>query len=190
MRINAPNPLLRLPPETAPAPYNQWVMATPTRRDALVTIAGAGLTAPALSAREPYSPQTFSPEDYALLGDLVELMIPESDTPGAKQANAHAIVDAMLADRPAEEAVVKSGLWSLRAIGFSGKPEREQISTLTEYSQSEGSHRKFFETLKSLTVDAYYSTQEGLVQELGYKGNTYLTEFPGCTHDHEIDEAD
>ena len=36
--------------------------------------------------------------------------------------------------------------------------------------------------LKGATVDAYYSTREGLNTELGWNGNTFLTEFKGCTH--------
>ena len=31
-----------------------------------------------------------------------------------------------------------------------------------------------------MTIDGYYTTETGLVQELGYKGNTYLSAFPGC----------
>ena len=165
-------------------------MANPSRRDALVTIAAAGLSATSLKSQQPYTPKAFAPEDYGLLGDLVDLIIPPSDTPGAKEAGVDAIIDQVISDTPSDEAVMKAGMWRLRAIGFQGMPESEQIAILTEYSQSDGDHKTFFETLKSLTIDAYYSTEVGLVDELGYKGNTYLPEFPGCTHDHEIEVAD
>ena len=36
--------------------------------------------------------------------------------------------------------------------------------------------------MKGLTVDGYYTSQAGLTQELGWHGNTFLTEFKGCTH--------
>jgi hypothetical protein len=36
--------------------------------------------------------------------------------------------------------------------------------------------------MKELTIRWYYNSQPGLVQELGFKGNTYRSEFPGCTH--------
>ncbi len=165
-------------------------MANPSRRDALVTIAAAGLSAASLRSQQTYTPKAFAPEDYSLLGELVDLIIPPSDTPGAKQAGVHAIIDEFLNDSPSDEAIIKTGLWRLRVVGFQGMPESKQIAILTEYSQSEGDQKTFFETLKSLTIDAYYSTEIGLVDELGYKGNTYLPEFPGCTHDHEIEVAD
>jgi hypothetical protein len=40
--------------------------------------------------------------------------------------------------------------------------------------------------IKSMTADAYYTSQIGLVQELGYKGNTVLASFPGCDHPEHI----
>ena len=165
-------------------------MANTTRRDALVTIAAAGFSAPVLSAQGPYSPKSFAPEDFELLADLVDLILPPSDTPGAKQAGVHAIIDAGLAHHPADEIIVKAGLWRLRAVGFQAMEQEKQIAILSEYSAADGEPKKFFETLKSLTIDAYYSTEVGLVEELGYKGNTFLAKFPGCTHDHDIEEAD
>jgi hypothetical protein len=38
----------------------------------------------------------------------------------------------------------------------------------------------FFRLLKNLTADGYYTSRVGLVDELGYKGNTVLAEFPSC----------
>jgi hypothetical protein len=39
----------------------------------------------------------------------------------------------------------------------------------------------FFRLLKNLTADGYYTSRVGLVDELGYQGNTILPEFPSCT---------
>jgi len=39
----------------------------------------------------------------------------------------------------------------------------------------------FFRLLKNLTADGYYTSRVGLVDELGYKGNTALPQFPSCT---------
>jgi hypothetical protein len=36
--------------------------------------------------------------------------------------------------------------------------------------------------MKGLTVDGYYTSEAGLKQELGWHGNTFLTEFKGCDH--------
>jgi len=39
---------------------------------------------------------------------------------------------------------------------------------------------RFFRQLKRLTVDAYYTSKIGILEELEYKGNTVLEEFVGC----------
>jgi hypothetical protein len=38
----------------------------------------------------------------------------------------------------------------------------------------------FFRLLKNFTADGYYTSRVGLVDELGYKGNTVLAQFPAC----------
>jgi hypothetical protein len=39
----------------------------------------------------------------------------------------------------------------------------------------------FFRLIKNLTADGYYTSRVGLLDELGYKGNTVLMAFPSCT---------
>lgn len=39
---------------------------------------------------------------------------------------------------------------------------------------------RFFRLLKNLTADGYYTSRIGLVDELGYQGNTALAAFPTC----------
>lgn len=40
---------------------------------------------------------------------------------------------------------------------------------------------RFFRLIKNLTADGYYTSRVGLLQELGYNGNTALSRFPSCT---------
>jgi hypothetical protein len=40
---------------------------------------------------------------------------------------------------------------------------------------------RFFRLIKNLTADGYYTSRVGLLQELGYNGNTALARFPGCS---------
>jgi hypothetical protein len=41
---------------------------------------------------------------------------------------------------------------------------------------------RFFPILKQLTVEAYSLSDVGMTQHFGYRGNTAIQEFPGCTH--------
>jgi hypothetical protein len=40
---------------------------------------------------------------------------------------------------------------------------------------------RLFRLMKNLTADGYYTSRIGLVDELGYTGNTALASFPSCT---------
>jgi hypothetical protein len=39
---------------------------------------------------------------------------------------------------------------------------------------------RFFRLVKNLTADGYYTSRAGLLEELGYSGNTALARFPAC----------
>ena len=66
--------------------------------------------------------------------------------------------------------------------------EQQQIELLTPLSdavdrnQVKTEGQRFFRAIKSMTADGYYTSPIGLVQELGYKGNTVLASFPACDH--------
>lgn len=164
-------------------------MLKSTRREALVTIA-AGLSASSLPAQEVYEPQALSAEDYDLLGTLVDMILPATDTPGARDVGVHSMIDEDLAESSDTLRIVRNGLGGLREAGFAAMMPQQRVAKLTAMSESTGSAREFFETVKGLTIDAYYSTEVGLVEELGYQGNTYLAEFPGCTDEHSLEDAD
>lgn len=40
---------------------------------------------------------------------------------------------------------------------------------------------RFFRLIKNLTADGYYTSRVGLLEELGYAGNTYRANFPQCS---------
>jgi hypothetical protein len=64
----------------------------------------------------------------------------------------------------------------------------QQVAILTPVSvETSSPGGKFFKLAKDVTIDAYYSTREGLLTELGWHGNTFLKEFKGCTHpEHQV----
>jgi hypothetical protein len=173
-----------------------------SRRNVLKTIASAAAVSPLAGQHEhhaanefvqisaaklAYKPKFFPETQFATLQVLVDLIIPRTDTPGAADAGAHRIIDANVSRSKAQQAAWRDGLQWLdtqtKKKRFSSIPQDDQVAILTAASSgSDPRGNNFFTLLKGATVDAYYSTQEGLKTELGWNANTFLSEFKGCTH--------
>ena len=41
---------------------------------------------------------------------------------------------------------------------------------------------EFFQSIKSMTITGYYTSEIGMRQELGDDGQLFFAEFKGCTH--------
>lgn len=145
-----------------------------TRREALYTIAAVA-TLPVLGAPPP-APKNLTADDFQLLTAVVDLIIPRTETPGASDVGVPLYIDRVAGNKAAVGKTLQQGLAALRAAGFENATPERKIDLLMRLDEP------FFKTAKGLTIDSYYSTREGLVEELGYHGNTYVREFVGCTH--------
>ena len=170
------------------------------RREALKVAAGAAVI-PAmlpslLSAQRPkgkiWKPSVFTAEQDAALVALTEIIIPATDTPGAKQAEVNRYIDLLLRDGPASERErFTAGLEWLDgyATKNNGQPfgkltSAEQTAIVTQLDTAEGASdleagHQFFRMAKNMTSRIYYSTAIGY-QELN-KGGRVPRSF-GCDH--------
>jgi len=150
--------------------------------------------APAQAATGPYQPKFFSASEMHTLSKLADSIIPPTGTPGAAAAGAPQYIDLVASTSEERGKDCREGLIWLDA--HSGKLYGKPFSELTEDQQieilsplSDASDRsdweqpgvKFFHEMKNLTADGYYTSRIGLVQELGYQGNTVLDHFPVST---------
>ena len=122
-------------------------------------------------------------DQQALVTTLTDLIIPETDTPGAKAARVDQFIDVMLADwyDPADRQRFLDGLADVdaRSTAATGKPFiastpaqqtvlltalDDELARLKESRQSTG--KNFFRMLKWLTLVGYYTSQIGFEQEL------------------------
>ena len=152
--------------------------------------------ADAAIALQDWTPRVLTARQDEAVVTLTELIIPQTDTPGAKAARVNRFIDAVLRDaRPADRDSFLRGIaWmdersrALFGKDFLAATAAEQTALLTRLSKEgnpDGEDRigiEFFEAIKSMTINGYYTTQIGLRQELGDDGQLFLAQFPGCTH--------
>lgn len=177
------------------------------RREAVRRIAaalGGPLSAPTLSgllagcasdrSGPAYAPRALTPAQYRRIGVIAELILPETDTPGARAAGVPAFIDAMLADfhSEAERTRFLAGLGSLdeeartgHGRPFDDLPVQEQAALLAildgrafpdpETDPEAAAQVRaglaagdvpFMRTMKELTVAGYYTSAIGQTVEL------------------------
>ncbi len=145
---------------------------------------------PPVPVRLPSQPAFLQPAEFKTVEVLSECIIPVSDTPGAKEAGVALLIDKAIVSEPSLGPLYRAGIADLNALAsdsygtaFISLSEAQQTALLTALSLDLTSPPgKFFALVKDMTVDAYYKTEAGLKTELGWHGNTFLAEFPGCDH--------
>lgn len=133
--------------------FSQWVFACPQDHPA---------SGSSTSGVGSYQPLFFSPRHYRMVEHLAEMIIPEDDTPGARQAGVAEFIDFMVANR-----VPVSGARDIRttddAIAAGNELQNRFIAGLDwldARSHSEFGHQ---------WMDCSPEQQNSLLEELAYK---------------------
>jgi Gluconate 2-dehydrogenase subunit 3 len=142
-----------------------------------------------------WTPKLLTAHQNATIVALTELIIPQTDTPGAKAVNVNRFIDWVLSQAPpAERDKFVSGLTWLDEqsrshyqkdfVSASGEQQTALLTPLAEEADAakESTGAQFFQAIKSMTISGYYATQVGLQQELGDDGVMVWAVFKGCDH--------
>ncbi|MBT8401654.1 MAG: gluconate 2-dehydrogenase subunit 3 family protein [Rhodothermia bacterium] len=158
---------------------------------------------------EPFVPKTLTAEQNELVTTISELIIPETDTGGAKAARVNEFIDKMLTDWVEDDDKQRflSGLDQLESStiasegsGFLELAETDQIRILesleakrAQWREAVGEgtasreERPFFEMMRELTIAGYYTSEIGASQELKYE--IIFTSYEGDVPYEEIGRA-
>lgn len=158
------------------------------------------LTATALAGRRAVAqhtdaaPRFFTREQYETVDCLCEMLLPaDQDGPGGREAGVAGFIDTVLhhADERTRE-LWRSGLQAVddAARGEFGRPllecEPSQQTRIME-AMAENEDRPatalqhFFGLLKRTAIQGFASSDAGRGY-FGYRGDTAIADFPGCTH--------
>jgi hypothetical protein len=153
------------------------------------TVAMAAATRP--PAEPAWKPEVLTAHQNDTIVALTDLIIPETDTPGAKAANVNRYIDLFLKETPSDQTEhLIAGLgWLDRYANqthghaFTSCPKDEQISILEAFDTNKEPGiqpgHDFFEMMKGITTRFYYNTAIGF-RELN-KGGRAPSSF-GCEH--------
>ncbi len=151
-------------------------------------------------ARPDWKPSFLDGHQNETLIALSDLIIPKTETPGAKDALVNRMIDRLLAAETRETrqkflaslAYIDGECMKRFRSAFVHLPVESQVEFLKLIAyphdlvtwgdnRSEFDGHSHFEHLKSWISQAYYNSEIGL-KELGWDENVFHADFEGCTH--------
>jgi hypothetical protein len=151
----------------------------------------ANASTPESKAVAPPAPKFFDEHELATVAAMAEIILPATDTPGAREAHVAEYLDLILSDSPElMRTAFLEGLWwtdgyCRRATGTSFKdlPGQEQLRILSELDDSSdesvSTGRLFVQSMKAWTARIYYSTEIG-EKELNKEGRVPASYVRPC----------
>ncbi len=147
------------------------------------------------STTAAYIPKFFDPHQYKTLQALCDTIIPaDADSGGAIEAGAPEFIDLITSENPEYQKSLGDLLKWLDSTCTTryaspwldcSPPQQKEILDLiawrknAEHDDTLIDPVDFFRLLRNMTADGFFTSKIG-IKYLGYKGNTFLTEFPGC----------
>ncbi len=143
-----------------------------------------------------WSPEVLTAHQAAIVADLAEQILPQTSTPGAKEARVERFIDSMLAGYlpEIERTIFLEGLASLAEQKFDKKTPDEQFEIVKELAESarqkgrDVNPKSFFLLAKEMTLLGFFTSEIGATQVLnydpipgGYKGCAPLEDVGGKT---------
>lgn len=138
----------------------------------------------------PYKPNFFNEHEYKTLEKLADLIIPADEhSPGALAGGAPEFIDFLSSQSPELAEIYTGGLaWldhqmnkSYSTSFVAATPEQQKgMLDLIAYRKNDspelGPGIQFFNWVRNMTVDAFYTSKAGM-DDLGYMGNSAMSEF-------------
>jgi len=152
------------------------------RRDILVGLTAAlgasalgSLHANAIEAGLAFKPSAnnviFTDEQMKIVENIADIIIPDTDTPGAAAAGVHLYIDHMagnwMTDEEASALIVGIDKIDADAKGFTTLSHADQVVFVQNLDDNRDKEQTY-STLKSYTVVGYYTSEIGSTLELNY----------------------
>jgi gluconate 2-dehydrogenase gamma chain len=142
-----------------------------------------------------YIPKYFEAHQYKTLQTLCETILPaDADSGGAIEAGAPEFIDLLTSENPEYQLKLGGGLMWLDStcndrygnlyLECTSQQQKEMLD-LIAYRKNAGQDKglgygaEFFSMLRNLTSDGFFTSKIGIAY-LGFMGNSFLLEFPGC----------
>ena len=118
----------------------------------------------------------FSEEEFHLIGQIADTLLPATSTPGALQAQVPYFIDLVVKNciNNNDQQLIRKGLKQLDEQyqgKFSSLSSAEKLISLKKIDEAafeDGADKTWFRIIKRLTLIGYFTSQEGMTRALNY----------------------
>ncbi len=139
-----------------------------------------------------YQPKFFAADDFAALQAFTAILIPTDETPGAREARCAHFLDFLLQASERVDANMarqwRTAMQAVRDAGFHAADAAGRLAIVAEMAKPErepgAAHPAYFayRLIKQQNTFAFYTSRQGLIECLDYRGNSFNVAFPACDH--------
>ena len=147
-----------------------------------------------------FTPQFFNSNEFLMISNMVDLIIPRTDSPGALDAKVNNYIDMMLSEWASRQTQKKFqlGIANLNqaakkqfTLNFNDCSKQQKITFLTTLDDSSEKNVneviEFFHDFKWFVIAGYYTSEEGASIELNYDPMPGV--YKGCLPYSKTDKA-
>ncbi|NBC65421.1 MAG: hypothetical protein GVY07_07180 [Bacteroidetes bacterium] len=136
------------------------------------------------STSDEWTPSALTQDQLQTAADLAEVILPATDTPGAKDAKVERFIDQMVDEfyPPAERDLIIDSLEEVNRSDFTNLNFEEQTEFISQFIRQD-ENRDFFLLFKQTTLMGFFTSEVGVTQVLQY--DPIPGEFWGC---EDLDE--
>lgn len=125
-------------------------------------------------AQTPRKATFFPDSEFRTLRVLVDVILPETDSPAASAADTHYFIDLAVpaCATPAAQTVFRNGLRALGRKNFERLVPEKQVALLKERAAADiglDYEKSFFKLLKDYTLTGYFLSETGATRALAYE---------------------
>lgn len=116
----------------------------------------------------------FTEEEFHMIEDISDVLIPATGTPGALQAQVPYFIDLVVKNcmNNNDQQMIKKGLQQLneqsKFSSLSSKEKLEAVKKTDEAAFKDSSDQAWFRIIKKLALIGYFTSQEGMTTALNY----------------------
>lgn len=145
-------------------------MAVLTGHALFPSVLSSFLTGCAHKDMSGYLPSFFTAEEYRVITEIIDIIIPATTTRSASEVNTQVFLDQVFGQCLAkeEQSTMKEGLKSLVRDFHNARDKQQYIATVDRKAFENDESLAYFKTIKRYTMIGFFTSQEGETKASNY----------------------